>query len=196
MHSKTDATVERIAAKGDKHDAYDKHVVKQGEFGNPAYGPPVAINNREDYKRHVAGVLENKDTESFTAHSTQQTHRQADVYYHRTSNTIVIVPKDPQSPATAYRPKNHGQQFADKLTAAQSAEPDRTIEVRRGGIQALHPEPGLQQRMEAGAANTPQARSQLDGGPPPRPKSTSAGPPSRDSAPEPGAPNINREKTR
>lgn len=105
MHSRTEEAANRVALADPAHDAYEHHVVQFGKFRRADYGPPVEIHSREDFRAHVMGVLESPDTQCFTAFSTEQTWRQADIYYHAASNTVVIVPENPGQSATAFRPK-------------------------------------------------------------------------------------------
>jgi hypothetical protein len=149
VHPRTEAAAQRITQSDPQHDAYEEHVVDRREFSNAALGPPVEINSREDFQNHVTDVLESSETRCFTAFSTGHTWRQADIYYHAPTNTAVIVPEDKQQFATAFRPENGEAWFSTtKLSEAQKIEP--AIEVKQGGIFALHPD-GLSQDADTGS---------------------------------------------
>ncbi len=88
----------------------------------------------------MARVLESSDTKSFTGFSTAQTSRQADFCYYPSTDTTVIIPKDPSQAATAFPPETKEAHFERRLADARRADPSITIEPKRGGIHALYPE--------------------------------------------------------
>jgi hypothetical protein len=137
VHPTTEAIAARVAWENAHHDAYAEHVVQKAEFSDELLGAPVEINSRSDFKEHVADVLENQETQCFTAFSTEHTWRQADIYYHEPTNTAVVVPADERQAATAFRPEDGQEWFTDRLDEARAIEP--SIEVKQGGISALYP---------------------------------------------------------
>jgi hypothetical protein len=149
MHPGTAAIAARVAEQQPNHDAYVEHVVQNGEFSNPKLGEPIEIRNRAEFEQHVVNILEDRQTLCFTASARQETWRQADIYYHPPTNTAVVVPAGLQQPATAFRPKDEGQWFEDKLNEARERQPNITVEPRQGGIAALYPA-GVTKNQEQG----------------------------------------------
>lgn len=158
MHPETGAIATRIAWENARHDAYAEHVVQKGEFSDTLRGALVEINSRRDFKEHVVEVLESPETKCFTAFSTEETWRQADIYYHAPTNTAVIVPADREQAATAFRPDAGEAWFEDRLADTRRVEPG--VQVQQGGIEALHPNSVKQDQNAATAANTGETMAQ------------------------------------
>ena len=91
----------------------------------------LGIETPEQYKEHVNNVLESRETECFSAYSTNQTWRQADVFYHEPTNTLVVVPENHSNEPTAYRSENGKNEFEKKHKEAERIE-NRNIEKYKG----------------------------------------------------------------
>ena len=91
----------------------------------------LGVETPEQYKEHINNVLESRETECFSAYSTEQTWRQADVFYHEPTNTLVVDPENPSQEPTAYQPKNGKNDFEEKHKEAERIE-DRPIEKYNG----------------------------------------------------------------
>lgn len=98
----------------------DKHIDEFKDLG---------IETPEEYIHHIDDVIE--QSECFTAFSTTQTWRQADIFYHASSNTLVIVPENPEHEPTAFRPEEGRKRFDKKHDEAQRIE-QHQIEIFHG----------------------------------------------------------------
>lgn len=123
---------------------FNKHI---DDFNNPELGEPLNISTPQELENHVREILESQKTKSFTAFSTEQQWREADIFYHEPCNTMVIDPYDISKEPTAYRPSEGIAKFEEKLQEAERIE-DREIPVVHG-IQELHPEPELAEQKNS-----------------------------------------------
>lgn len=115
-------TPEEIARRVAEGHAFEKHVIQQGEFKDASLGPVVQIETREDLQKHVMEVVNSKETLCFPALPTNSPWRDAEVYYHVPSNTMVVVPESKDHEATVYRPEARKQCFDDKVREAELHE--------------------------------------------------------------------------
>lgn len=114
---------------------FDKH---SNEFNNPNLGQILDISTRQDLEMHIRDILQSQDTKCFTAFSTEQQYRKADIFYHESTNTMVINPYNHDNEPTAYRPNNGFIDFEKKLKESERIEVREITVVH--GIQELHPE--------------------------------------------------------
>src|SRR5690348_8840262 len=117
-----DQTTEEMARRVAESHAFENHVIKEEQFKDAALGPVLAIETREELKKHVELVLESKETLCFRTFPEKDTWRQADVFYHEASNTMVVVPTNLEAEPTAYRPEKRKEWFQYKVDEQQKSE--------------------------------------------------------------------------
>lgn len=113
---------EEIAQRVAQGHATGKHLHKFADLG---------INTREQYQAHIEAVLRNPQTMCTTVYSTAQPWREADIYYHAPSNTLIVDPANRQHEPTAHRPAIYGQAFTKKIQDARDIE-GREIHLAHG----------------------------------------------------------------
>jgi hypothetical protein len=126
-----DFTIEEVARRVAAGHAFDDHVVQEKQFEDPTRGPVVAIETREQLQEHIERVLKDQATECFVA-LPSEAWRQADIFYHQPTNTIVIVPAKPEQEATAFRPDKGHEYFTKRVYETVAMEEKQTIEQCRG----------------------------------------------------------------
>lgn len=89
------------------------------------------VKTPDQYESHVASVLRDPQTQRFTAYTTEQKWRQADVYYHPPSNTLIVDPANRKHEPTARRPPDGVATFELKHREAERVE-KRPISVTHG----------------------------------------------------------------
>lgn len=114
-------------------------------FNNPALGSVLNISTPQELESHVKYVIESPDTKCFTFCSTEKQDREADIFYHEPSNTMVINPADLNHDATVYRPKEGFATFEKKLQESKDIEGKEISVVH--GIGELYPEPDKTQSL-------------------------------------------------
>lgn len=132
-------TIEDIARRVADGHAFDIHVVARQEFKDEHYGPSISIETRAEFAQHVADILGSTETLCFTAHTTAHQERQADIFYHPASNTLIVVPGNEGYEATAFRPKAGFEAFTEKVRLSQRFEERYDIQVVNS-IYELRPE--------------------------------------------------------
>lgn len=90
---------------------------------------------KTQYKNHVANVLRDPNIQCFTAYTTIQPWRQADIYYHHPTNTLIVDPADRSQEATAFRPRNKEKAFVGKHEETECIEGREVLMLK--GINTL-----------------------------------------------------------
>lgn len=98
------------------------------------------IETREQFQQHIAEVLKSKETICFTAFPDEDAWRHADIFYHSPSNTLIVVPANPEHEATAYRPQDRKERFEGKIEEVE----DRQVK----SVVVCHGIEELRQRQE------------------------------------------------
>jgi hypothetical protein len=138
-------TAEQLAERVANGHAFEMHVQRKREFESANFGTPVPIATREDFKTHVQHVLESTETLCCTVFTELSSQRPTDVYYHPSTNTIVIVPENPKSEPTAFRPQDGFVFFCSK--AEESGGLGNQVDVVHS-IYELHPELAQEKERE------------------------------------------------
>lgn len=98
----------------------------------------MPVSTREEFRAHVASVLESSETLCCTVFSTANQKAQSDIFYHPLTNTLVIVPANPAHEPTAYRPDDGFGLFYIKVEQSMQME-ERVLQVVNS-IYELRPE--------------------------------------------------------
>lgn len=91
----------------------------------------MGVKTQEQYQAHIQAVLRDPQTLCATVYSTAQPWREADIYYHPPSNTLIVDPANQQHEPTAHRPADREQAFAIKVKEAREIE-GREIPLAHG----------------------------------------------------------------
>lgn len=82
----------------------------------------LGVKTPEQYQAQLAASLRDPETLCFTGFRAGQAWRQADIYYHPPSNTLIVDPANQQHEPTAHRPTQGALAFYEKLTDAERHE--------------------------------------------------------------------------
>jgi hypothetical protein len=131
--------VEEIALRIALSAAYDDCVVTGKHFEDATRGAPIPVETREEFQQHVQEVLEDPETRCCTIQTDVTGERKCDVFYHPETNTLIILPQDPNYQAFVSRPRDGWTQFDLIVEMGKSTAEQQELPIHRS-IHELHPE--------------------------------------------------------
>lgn len=118
--------------------SYEKHVLEERRFegrDNQKYGQELNINSLNDFAKHIESTIRDPSTRCFHAFDDR------DVYYNKSTNTVVITDPHSAHGGTCLRDKTHEKYFnslADRDNNFRSSLNLEHNEIVQGGFNKLY----------------------------------------------------------